>query len=206
MPVRRSTPFWAYQSLSCTSALSRGAVPRRYPLDSGGRSYGCSGSAPTSTTRPSYPSARSVSAALAPARPPPTSTTPSGPIMGFRPLGRWTRRSPAGAGEGEELLPGAAVLPQHTAQGRGEGPRAGGADAAQRHAHVLGLDDHADAPRGQVVLQPVGDLLGEPLLHLQVVREQLDHPGELGQPENPAPRQVGHVRGAPEGQQVVLAQ
>src|SRR3954469_8491429 len=160
-----------------------------------------------STTRPSKPSARRVSAAFAPASPAPTTTTPSGPVMGCRPLGRWwTRRSPADAGEGEELLAGTSVLPQDTAQGGSERPGAGGADPAQRPAQVLGLDDDADTSRGQVVLQPAGDLLGQPLLHLEVAGEQLDDPGELRQPQDPVPRQVGHVRDAPERQQVVLAQ
>src|SRR3954468_13367360 len=142
-----------------------------------------------STTRPSKPSARRVSAALAPASPAPTTTTPSGPVMGCRPLGRWwARRSPAAAGEGEELRPGAGVLAQQPAQGRGGGPRAEGPDPAQGHAQVLGLDDDADAARGERLLQPVGDLLGEPFLELQVPGEQLDDPGQLGQPEDAVPR------------------
>ena len=48
--------------------------PSSRPLDSGGRSYGRSGSSPSSTTRPSKPSSRRVWAALAPARPAPTMT------------------------------------------------------------------------------------------------------------------------------------
>src|SRR5580692_11717598 len=67
-PDRRSTFFSAYQSAVCTKAESRESLPSRYPLDSGGRSYGSSGSEPTSTISPSKPSARRVSAALAPAR------------------------------------------------------------------------------------------------------------------------------------------
>ena len=82
---------------------------------------------------------------------------------------------------------------------------AGGLHAAQRHAQVLGLDDHADAHRSQVGVEPVGDLLGQPLLHLRAVREQLDHPGQLGQPEDPVAGQVADVRHADERQQVVLA-
>ena len=50
------------------------ASPRRYSFESGGRSYGRSASSPTSTTRPSKPSERRVSAALAPASPAPTIT------------------------------------------------------------------------------------------------------------------------------------
>src|SRR4051812_34013029 len=100
------------------------------------------------TPRPSKPPARKGPAPLAPARPAPTTTTPSGPVMGCRPLGRWwTCRSPAAAGEGEELRPGTGVLAQQPAQGRSGGPRAEGPDPAQGHAQVLGLDDDADAAR-----------------------------------------------------------
>jgi hypothetical protein len=71
---------------------------------------------------------------------------------------------------------------------------------------VLGLDHHADPLWRQVILQPVGDLLGQPLLHLQITGEQLDHPRQLGQPEDPIARQVADVRDALERQHVVLAQ
>jgi hypothetical protein len=83
---------------------------------------------------------------------------------------------------------------------------AGRPDAAQGHAQVLGLDDHTDTARGQVLLQPVGHLLGQPLLDLQVAGEQLEHPGELREAEDPLAGQVADVRHPGEGQQVVLAQ
>ena len=83
---------------------------------------------------------------------------------------------------------------------------AGRPDAAQGHAQVLGLDDHTDTARGQVLLQPVGHLLGQPLLDLQVAGEQLEHPGELRQAQDPLAGQVADVRHPGEGQQVVLAQ
>ncbi|GAA2794453.1 hypothetical protein GCM10010441_19650 [Kitasatospora paracochleata] len=57
----------------------------------------------------------------------------------------------------------------------------------------------------EVLLQPVGDLLGEPFLHLRAAGEVLDDPGELGQAEDPPSRQVADVGGADERQQVVLA-
>jgi hypothetical protein len=44
------------------------------------------------------------------------------------------------------------------------------------------------------------------LLHLQVAREQLDHPRELGKADDALARQVSHVGDADEGQQMVLAQ
>ena len=52
----------------------------------------------------------------------------------------------------------------------------------------------------------VGDLLGEPLLHLQAAREHLDDARQLGQPDDAAVRDVRDVRLAEERQHVVLAQ
>ena len=41
-------------------------------------------------------------------------------------------------------------------------------------------------PHGlEVLVQPLSDLLGEPLLHLRRGREGLDQPGQLGQPKDP---------------------
>src|ERR671937_1901077 len=98
-----------------------------------------------STTRPSKPSSRRVSAALAPARLAPTITNVC--ILG----------SPSFR-QGEKFLPRARVLAHEAVECRGDRPRAWLLDAAQRHAQVLGLDNHADALGLQVVLQPVGHL------------------------------------------------
>src|SRR4051812_32364386 len=74
IPSRRSTSWSAYQDSSCTYALSRGSLPVRNSLVSGGRSYGLRASSPISTTCPVKPSSRSFSAAFAPARLAPTIT------------------------------------------------------------------------------------------------------------------------------------
>src|SRR5215213_962631 len=73
-PSRVSTPCASHQSAGRTSSWSRDSSPRRYALESPGRSYGSTGSSPTSTRRPSKPSSRSVAAAVAPAREAPTTT------------------------------------------------------------------------------------------------------------------------------------
>ena len=57
--------------------------------------------------------------------------------------------------------------------------RAGGVDAAQRHAAVLRLDDDADALRLQNILDRFGDLGGELFLNLQPSREAMHDPREL---------------------------
>ena len=71
---------------------------------------------------------------------------------------------------------GSRRLPAH---GAGDGARPGLADAAHGHAQVLALDDHDDAARLQDPHQGVGDLGGEPLLHLRALGVDVDQPGEL---------------------------
>jgi hypothetical protein len=71
---------------------------------------------------------------------------------------------------------------------------------------VLGLDHHADSLGGKVLLQPVRDLNGKPLLHLEVPGEQLNHARQLGQTEDALTGQVADVSDPGERQHVVLAQ
>src|SRR5438034_3913689 len=65
-PNRVSIWFFSYHSGGRMN-LGSCSSPRRYSLDSGGRSYGGWGSWPISTTRPSKPSSRSVATAVPPA-------------------------------------------------------------------------------------------------------------------------------------------
>src|SRR5439155_12846045 len=65
-PNRVSIWFFSYHSGGRMN-LGSCSSPRRYSLDSGGRSYGGWGSWPISTTPPSKPSSRSVAAAVPPA-------------------------------------------------------------------------------------------------------------------------------------------
>ena len=72
--------------------------------------------------------------------------------------------------------------------------------------HMCSASITTPTPRGcRCGLEPVGDLLGQPLLDLRAAGEQLDHPGELGQAEDPLARQVADVRDAEEREHVVLA-
>src|SRR6202051_2815933 len=64
-------------------------------------------------------------------------------------------------------------------RGHGRNPRP--ADTANRHAGVLGLDQHGDAMRLEHVLDCGGHLRSELLLGLQPARIDVDHAGELGQ-------------------------
>ena len=117
--------------------------------------------------RPSKPSARSASAALAPARPAPTMTCVC-----------WSGTG-APLGQGQELLAGSGVVAHQAVQRGGDGRRAGLLHAAQRHAQVLGLEHDADALGRELALEPVGDLRRQPLLDLQAA-------GERARPRAPA--------------------
>src|SRR5689334_12379333 len=80
---------------------------------------------------------------------------------------------PADTGEREELLTRTTVVAEQPVHGRGDRARPHRLHAAHRHARVLGLQHDTDALRPQLRVETVGDLLREPLLHLEPAREQL---------------------------------
>src|SRR5215212_2268960 len=147
-----------------------------------------------STTRPSKPSSRSVSAAFAPARLAPTITWV------------WSLLMDSSLRKGQELLAGAGVVAHEAAERRRDrgGPQL--LDAAQGHAHVLRLEHHAHALGLELPVKPIRHLDGQPLLDLEIAAEVLDHAAELAEPDDPLIRQVAHVRNAVERQQVVHAE
>src|SRR5450631_152326 len=72
---------------------------------------------------------------------------------------------------------------------------------------MLTLDDHDDSTRRQGVLESVGDLTGQPLLHLRQLRVQIHQPCDFRQAGDLAlhVRQIANVSNAVEWQHVVLA-
>ena len=52
---------------------------------------------------------------------------------------------------------------------------------------MFGFYDDPHTTRRYVLLEPVGDLLGQPFLHLRAAREQLYDPYQLRQAQNPLP-------------------
>jgi len=58
-------------------------------------------------------------------------------------------------------------------------------DPTDGHAEVLGCYDDTHASRRKLILEPISDLLRQPLLHLGAASEQCDHPSQLGQAKNP---------------------
>jgi hypothetical protein len=59
---------------------------------------------------------------------------------------------------------------------------------------VFSLDYYADPLGVEVLLQMVGNLLGEAFLDLQSGCEHLYDPRQLGKPDDPVTGQVAHVR------------
>ena len=59
--------------------------------------------------------------------------------------------------------------------------------ATYGHALMFGFDDDAQTARRNLILEPVGDLLGQPFLHLRAASEELDHASQLRQPKDPLP-------------------
>ena len=55
---------------------------------------------------------------------------------------------------------------------------------------MRGLDHHSDAAGLEHLLDRIGDLRGQSLLNLQPLGEDLDHAGELGDPDDPFVRNV----------------
>src|SRR5580704_13007001 len=93
---------------------------------------------------------------------------------------------------------------------RAEKPRGHGrdtrlADAANRHAGVLGLDQHGDAVRLEDVLDGRRHLRGELLLGLQPARIDVDQAGEFRQADHALDRPVRHMGLAVKRHHVMLA-
>ena len=79
-------------------------------------------------------------------------------------------------------------------------------DAAHRHAQMRRFHHDGDAERRDLVADRVGDLVGQPLLHLQAAAEDVDEPRNLAEADHLVARNVGDVALAEERQQVMLAQ
>ena len=105
----------------------------------------------------------------------------------------------------EELVAGTRIFQEHA---RESGCRRDGIRffyAAQLHASVVGLDDDGDAQGMQGLLDAVADLDRQALLDLQAPGIGLDDARDLAQAGDLAVGNVGDVRLADEGQQVMLA-
>src|SRR6266508_2169201 len=110
------------------------------------------------------------------------------------------------ADEVHRLHAGRHAVPELAAHGRGHRDRPWLAHPAHAHAEVLRLDHHQGAARFEVLDELVGDLRGEPLLHLKPARQPVHQPGQLGQPGDLPThvRDVRHVRVSHEGGHVVF--
>src|SRR6185312_3722487 len=83
---------------------------------------------------------------------------------------------------------------EHPAHRRSDAQAAGFADAADRHARMARLDDHRHPLGFQFAHEQVGDRFGHTLLDLRTAGHDLDHAGQLAQPDHLAVGQVADVR------------
>ncbi len=97
-------------------------------------------------------------------------------------------------------------MAQVTLESRRYGPRFVGSHAAQGHALMFRLDDHPNTLGVQIGVEPVGNLLGQPLLHLQSSGKPVDDAGQLRQSDDALIGQIPDVRNSMERQHVVLTQ
>ena len=77
--------------------------------------------------------------------------------------------------------------------------------AADREAELLGVEDAGGAARSEVSHQRLGDQPREILLQHQAVREAVDEPRELAEPDHPAARDVADMGDAARRQEVMRA-
>jgi hypothetical protein len=78
--------------------------------------------------------------------------------------------------------------------------------AARRKAEMLGADQHANAGWREGVIQCIGNLRGEALLHLQSSRKGIDKAWDLREANDAAARHVANSRHSRERQKVVFAE
>ena len=95
---------------------------------------------------------------------------------------------------------------EHSCVVHGLGDRALLLDATHLDAHVLCLDHHDGTEWAEGLLKAVTNLLGQVLLHLQAMREDVHHAWYLAEPHDVAIGDVGHMNLAEEGQNVVFAE
>ena len=96
-------------------------------------------------------------------------------------------------GEPQELVAGHRALAKLAAQCGGDRLGVLLLDAAHHHAQVDRLHHDADAAGSEHLVDRPGYLLGEPLLHLETAREDLDEARQLREPDDPPVRDVGDV-------------
>ena len=119
---------------------------------------------------------------------------------------RGRHRRPPDPAHVDELAAEVRLLDVRAAVGARPGHRIVLADAAHLRAQVVGLEVDGDAVGLEHRHQPVGDLVGHPLLHAEPPRRDPDQPGQLADPDDLLVGDVPDVRPPEERQDVVLAQ
>ena len=106
----------------------------------------------------------------------------------------------------QELVAGFAVAFEVTQHAARNGAAVLFLHATHHHAEMVGFDYHADAFGLQSSLESISHIRRQPLLHLQPATEDIDHAGNLAQPDDLLVGKVGNMALSVEGQEVMLAE
>jgi hypothetical protein len=106
----------------------------------------------------------------------------------------------------QELVAGFAVALEVAQHAAGDGATVLFLHAAHHHAEVIGLNDYADAFGLQVFFKSVSHVGGQSLLHLKSAAEDVDHAGNLAQPDDLLVGEIGNVTFSVKGEKMVLAE
>jgi hypothetical protein len=91
------------------------------------------------------------------------------------------------ADRGEEFASKGGIIPEGPEHAPGHHAAAMGADAARRHAAMLGVEHHGNTARMKRARDRHGDVTGQALLDLQAAGAGIDQPGQLRDADHAAP-------------------
>src|SRR5690606_14774588 len=106
---------------------------------------------------------------------------------------------------GEKLAPGRFIVAELAEHAAGHGLHVRLVDATRRHAFMDRFEHDGHAARLQHLGERVRDLRGHLLLNLQPLAVNLDDAGQLADADDAVGRDVGHMRLADDGRDVMLA-
>jgi hypothetical protein len=132
-----------------------------------------------------------------------TSVNLHGTSVNLAPL--FEEPKPSISHQAQHFLAAPGIIEEAAEQAAGGHADAVGFDPPARHAAMLCLDHHRDAVGVEIVPDALGDLCGEPLLHLKPLGIAIEHAGELGDAHNPVLGHIGNGGRADDGGHMMFA-
>src|SRR5688572_23611829 len=149
----------------------------------------------SATRPPAFASCRAISAPIPFDAPVTIAVRPASSVTGL-----------ACVGKSQKLIPRLRVVPEDTAKRRRYCLRVLLLNAPHHHAEVIRLDHNSHAERIENLADRLGDLVGQPLLHLETLRKDIHDSRQLGETDDSSVGDVCDVRLSVERQHVVLAE